>query len=425
MRRRPFPGGPPVKLRAPKGTDDLMPPESRRWRRLLRCWDVLAELYGYELVATPVFESTELFARGVGEATEMVEKQMYSFEDKAGRRLTLRPELTAGVVRAYIQAGRSGEFKGAYSGPAFRYERPQEGRRRQFWQLGVEYMGAPDAEADLEVIEIGYRFLLECGLGDVAVHLNTIGDPPDRAAYRRVLEDWLEKRIDRLSPDAQRRVHSNPLRVLDSKADREATAGAPAPADHLGREAAAHYEKLLEGLAERGIACEQNPRLVRGLDYYNRTVFEYIPPRYEAAQNAVGGGGRYDGLCRLLGGPDLPGVGLALGLDRILTVAGDVPPARALDAFLVVADPQRRSMAHAFARRLRLAGIRCDLAAGRRSVRAQFRAADRRDAAVAVVIGAEWDDGLVTVKELSSGDERAMPAGEVAGWLAANGGGVR
>ena len=414
-----------MRLRAPKGTDDLMPPESRRWRTLLRYWDVLAELYGYELVAPPMFESTELFSRAVGEATEVVEKQMYSFEDKAQRRLTLRPELTAGVVRAYIQAGRSGEFKGAYSGPAFRYERPQEGRRRQFWQLGVEYMGAPDAEADLEVIEIGYRFLLECGLGDVVVHLNSIGDPPDRVEYRRVLGDWLEQRIDRLSEGARRRLRSNPLRVLDSKADLEVTAGAPVPADHLGAAAAAHHRQLIEGMAERGVAYEPNPRLVRGLDYYNRTVFEYIPPHYEAAQNAVGGGGRYDGLCRLLGGPDVPGVGLALGLDRILTVAGDVPPARALDAFLVVADQERRSMAHAFARRLRLAGIRCDLAAGRRSVKAQFRAADRRDAAVAVVVGREWDDGLVTVKDLSSGDERAMPAGEVAGWLAANGGGVR
>ncbi len=414
-----------MSLRAPKGTDDLLPPESRRWRTLLRSWDVLTELYGYELVATPVFESTELFARGVGETTEVVEKQMYNFLDKAGRRLTLRPEITAGVVRAYIQAGRWGEFKGAYSGPAFRYERPQEGRRRQFWQLGVEYMGAPDAEADLEVIEIGYRFLLECGLGDVVVHINSIGDPSDRAAYHRLLADWLEERMDLLSADARRRVRSNPLRVLDSKADREATAEAPGPIDHLGESAAAHHEQLIEGLTERGIAYEPDPRLVRGLDYYNRTVFEYIPPSYGAAQNAVGGGGRYDGLARILGGPDVPGVGLSLGLDRILTAAGTGPPARAMDAFLVVADQERRSMAHAFARRLRLAGIRCDLVTGRRSVKAQFKAANRRDAAVAVVIGREWDEGLVTVKDLSSGDERCMPAGEVAGWLVGNGGGVR
>ena len=406
-----------MSFRRPKGTDDILPPDSRRWRSLLRSWDILAEQYGYGYVATPVFEATELFARGMGETTEVVEKQMYNFGDKAGRRLTLRPEITAGVVRAYIQAGRSGEFKGAYSGPAFRYERPQEGRRRQFWQLGVEYLGASDAEADLEVIELGYRYLLDCGLGDMVVQVNSIGDPPDRLTYHGVLADWLEERSELLSEYARRRIRSNPLRVLDSKVDREVVADAPVPVDHLGDAAAAHYEQLLDGLAERGIAHHQDPRLVRGLDYYNRTVFEYVPPSYQAAQNAVGGGGRYDGLSRILDGPDLPGVGLALGLDRILAALGPRPPARALDVFLVVADQERRSIAHAFARRLRSAGIRCDLVAGKRSVKAQFRAANRRDAAAAVVIGAEWDAGLVTVKDLSSGDGGTMPAGDVASWV--------
>ena len=406
-----------MSFRAPKGTDDVLPPESRRWRELLRSWDLLAEQYGYAYVATPIFEATDLFARGVGEATEVVEKQMYSFKDKGGRHLTLRPEVTASVLRAYIQGGLSGEFKGAYSGPCFRYERPQEGRRRQFWQLGVEYLGAPDAEADLEVIELGYRYLLDCGLGDVVVHVNSIGDAPDRVAYHALLSGWLDERSHLLSKDARRRIHTNPLRVLDSKADREVVADAPVPVDHLEGETAAHHSQLIAGLQERGIAHRHAPRLVRGLDYYNRTVFEYIPPSYAAAHNAVGGGGRYDGLSRLLGGGDLPGVGLALGLDRILSAAGQSPPARALDVFLVVADQERRSLAHAFARRLRAAGVRCDLVAGRRSVKAQFRAANRRDAAAAVVIGAEWDDGLVTVKDLSSGDERTIPAGEVAAWV--------
>ena len=406
-----------MSFRTPKGTDDIMPPESRLWRSLLRVWDILAERYGYAYVATPVFESTDLFARGVGETTEVVEKQMYNFRDKGGRRLTLRPEVTAGVVRAYIQAGRWGEFKGAYSGPCFRYERPQEGRRRQFWQLGVEYLGTRDVEADLEVIELGYRYLLECGLGDVVVHVNSIGDPPDRVAYHGILSAWLEDRADQLSFDARRRLRTNPLRVLDSKADREVVAGAPVPVQHLGSAASAHHDDLIEGLRERGIVYEEDPLLVRGLDYYNRTVFEYIPPSYRAAQNAVGGGGRYDGLARLLGGPDVPGVGLALGFDRILAAVGSRPPARALDVFLVIADQDRRSLAQAFARRLRSAGVRCDLVAGRRSVKAQFRAADRRDAAAAVVIGSEWDAGLVTVKDLSSGDERTMPAGEVVAWV--------
>ena len=406
-----------MRFRTPKGADDILPPDSRLWRSLLRAWDVLAERYGYAYVATPIFESTELFARGMGEATEVVEKQMYNFRDKGGRRLTLRPEITAGVVRAYIQAGRWGEFKGAYSGACFRYERPQEGRRRQFWQLGVEYLGTPDVEADLEVIELGYRYLLDCGLGDVVVQVNSIGDPADRVAYHSVLSAWLEERADRLSGDARRRIGTNPLRVLDSKADRAVVADAPVPLEHLGRPASAHHDALIDGLEERGIVYEEDPRLVRGLDYYNRTVFEYIPPSYRAAQNAVGGGGRYDGLSRLLGGPDVPGVGLALGFDRILSAVGARPPARALDVFLVVADQERRSLAHAFARRIRSAGLRCDLVAGRRSVKAQFRAANRRDAAAAVVIGSEWDEGLVTVKDLSSGDERTMPAGEVVAWV--------
>ncbi len=414
-----------MRFRAPKGTDDIMPPFSRRWRHLLRDWDVLTERYGYEYVATPIFESTELFARGMGEATEVVEKQMYNFRDKGRRRLTLRPEITAGVVRAYIQGGRSGEFKGAYSGPAFRYERPQEGRRRQFWQLGLEYLGTPHVEADLEVIELGYRYLIDCGLGDVEVHINSIGDPSDRVIYHALLADWLEERAGMLSESARRRLRSNPLRVLDSKADREVVEKAPIPVDHLGRAAAAHHEELVEGLSERGIAFEEAPRLVRGLDYYNRTVFEFIPPSYGAAQNAVGGGGRYDGLARLLRGPDVPGVGLALGFDRILTAAGDRPAARALDVFLVVADQNRRRLAHSFARRLRSTGVRCDLLTGQRSVKAQFRAANRRDAAVAVVIGDEWDDGLVTLKDLSSGDGRTMPAGEVASYVLGGRGGNR
>lgn len=415
-----------MRFRTPKGTDDIMPPDSRLWRSLLRAWDVLAERYGYAFVATPVFESTELFARGMGEATEVVEKQMYNFRDKAGRRLTLRPEITAGVVRAYIQAGWWGEFKGAYSGACFRYERPQEGRRRQFWQLGVEYIGTPDVEADLEVIELGYRYLLDCGLGDVVVQVNSIGDAADRVSYHSILSAWLEERADRLSGDARRRIGTNPLRVLDSKADREVVVDAPVPLQHLGKAASAHHDALLQGLEERGIVYEEDPRLVRGLDYYNRTVFEYIPPSYQAAQNAVGGGGRYDGLSRLLGGSDVPGVGLALGFDRILAAVGTRPPARALDVFLVVADQERRSLAHAFARRLRSAGVRCDLVAGRRSVKAQFRAANRRDAAAAVVIGSEWDEGLVTVKDMSSGDERTMPAGEVVAWVkgAPRGGGA-
>ncbi len=412
-------------FRAPKGTDDILPPDSRAWRRLLRAWDILAELYGYEWVATPMFESTEVFARGVGEATEVVEKQMYTFEDKAGRLLTLRPENTAGVVRAYIQAGRTGEFKGSYSGPMFRYERPQQGRRRQFWQLGVEYLGTEEVDSDLEVIELGYRFLSEAGLSDVEVHVNSIGDGDDRARYNELLITWLEARRDDLSEDAQRRIQANPMRVLDSKADADVVSEAPTPAEYLSDVTLTHYDLLKSGLRERDITYLEDPRLVRGLDYYNRTVFEYVPQSYQAAQSAVGGGGRYDGLVELLGGTATPGVGLALGFDRILLALGDRPAARALDVFLVIVDPSRRAEAQAFARRLRDSGVRCDLAAGERSVKAQFKAADRGDAAAAVVIGEEWDQGMVKVKDLSSGDERMLAAGDLASWAATSRAGAR
>ncbi|HDH02829.1 MAG TPA: histidine--tRNA ligase [Actinobacteria bacterium] len=406
-----------MNLRAPKGTDDVFPPESRAWRRLLRTWDDLSERYGYELVMTPSFEHTEVFARGVGEATEVVEKQMYTFEDKGGRSLTLRPENTAGVVRAYIQNGRTGVFKGAYSGAMYRYERPQEGRRRQFWQLGVEYLGESHVDADLEVIELGYRFLLEAGLGDIEVLVNSIGDPADRVAYNELLTSWLTDRADLLSSDARGRIESNPLRVLDSKVDGDVLGDSPTPADHLSEETAAHYAALVEGLEAREITYRKAPRLVRGLDYYNRTVFEYVPKLYAAAQNTVGGGGRYDGLAELLGGRHLPATGLALGLDRILVALGDRPPPRALDVFLVIADPSLRAEARDFARRLRDAGVRTDFVAGERSVKAQFKAADRRDAAVVAVIGEEWSDGKVTVKDLSSGEERLVVAGDLPGWM--------
>lgn len=396
-------------LKAPKGTDDVLPPASRRWRRLLRTWEDLAEVHGYDLVMTPIFEATEVFARGVGEATEVVEKQMYTFTDKGDRSLTLRPENTAGVVRAYIESGRQGVFKGAYSGPMFRYERPQQGRRRQFWQMGVEYLGEPAVAADLEVIEVGYRFLTTSGLDDVVVELNSIGDAPDRIAYMDVLRTYLDSKRSDLSEDAARRIESNPLRVLDSKADAELLTDAPAPADHLGPESADHFDALRHGLDAAGIPYRIAPRLVRGLDYYNRTVFEYIPTGYGAAQNAVGGGGRYDGLARLLGGNDVPGVGLALGFDRILVALGDADDDPSLDAYLIVTDPGRRAEANGLLRVLRSHGVRADITASDRSVKAQFKAADRRGSRFAVVVGDEFDDGTVSLKHLATGDETSVP----------------
>jgi histidyl-tRNA synthetase len=402
---------------APKGTDDILPPASDRWRRLTRAFDELAERFGYGLVMTPYFEATELFARGVGEATEVVEKQMYTFQDKAGRSLTLRPEATASVVRAYLQEGRQGVFKGAYSGPMFRYEQPQAGRRRQFFQVGVEYLGEPSPDADVEVIEVGVRLLEAVGISDVVVPLNSIGDPADRTGYRGVLLDYLRARADRLSEDSLRRLDDNPLRVLDSKTDAEVVADAPAPLDHLGPEARAHFDAVRSGLERRDIAYEIAPRLVRGLDYYNRTVFEYLSRSYVAAQDSLGGGGRYDPLAEILGGPPVPAVGLAMGVDRIVLAMPEQADQARLDVFVVVADPDRRGDALDLIARLRSAGLRADVDLGDRSVKGQFRAADRRSAAAVAVVGAEWAEGMVTVRRMAGGEEQRVPVEEVEAWL--------
>lgn len=400
-------------LRVPKGTDDIMPPASRRWRRLLALFDELAARYGYELIMTPIFEATELFARGIGESTEVVEKQMYTWDDKAGRSMTLRPEATAPVVRAYLNAGGTGVAKYAYSGPMFRYEQPQAGRRRQFWQVGVEYLGEDSPQADVEVIELGCRFYEECGIAGVTVQLNSIGDAASRAEYRSLLTDFLEARRDDLSPDSQRRIATNPLRVLDSKADADKLVGAPAPSQHLSEESAAHYAAVKEGLAAAGIPFQESPQLVRGLDYYTRTVFEYTAKSYDAAHDSLGGGGRYDSLAEELGGPAVPAVGFSLGVDRVVLALGGATEPPPLDAFVVVAEEARRPEANALLADLRRGGVRADALAGVASVKAQFKAADRRDASYAVVVG----EDKVTVRSMTDGSEETVEIAEVATWL--------
>jgi histidyl-tRNA synthetase len=406
--------------RAPKGTDDHLPPDSAVWVRAERVFLELAECYGYGLTLTPIFESTDLFARGVGEATEVVEKQMYTFTDKAGRSLTLRPEATASMVRAVLQRGRAGGvFKGSYWGPMFRYERPQKGRRRQFVQAGIEYLGEPSADADVEVIEFGYRYLESLGVPAVEVFINSIGDPEDRIAYREELVEYFTDAVDLLSEDAKRRINDNPMRILDSKADAEVAAGAPAPSDHLGTATRAHFETVLRGLERANIPYRLDPRLVRGLDYYNRTVWEYVPGGFDAAQNSVGGGGRYDGLFELLGGKPNPSVGLAMGMDRIILAMSEQVPLPALDAFVVLADQHEDARRDALdlVSRLRNGGLRVDIDLGRRSVKAQFRAADRRKSAAALVVGDEWGEGKVTARDLTTGDQEQIAVEEIERWL--------
>jgi len=401
-----------------KGTDDILPPDSRRWRTLLRAFDRLAEVYGYEVALLPVIEPTELFARGVGEGTDVVEKQMYTFADRGGRSVTLRPELTAGMVRAFLEAGAQGTLKLAAEGPMFRYEQPQKGRRRQFHQVDIEYLGEASPDADIEVVELCYRLLEEAGITGIRLKVNSIGDAADRAAYREILRDFLRSRQSDLSPDARRRIDSNPLRVLDSKADTAAVADAPVPIDHLGDDARGHFGAVRSGLDAIGIPYEVDARLVRGLDYYNRTVFELFSSSFEAAQSALGGGGRYDPLAGLIGGgKEIPAVGAAMGCDRIVAAMPD-PQGPVLDLFVAIADTDRRDDARRWIGRLRGAGVRVDWdPVPGRSLRGQFKSADRSGAGAVAIVGEEWGDGEVTVKRLASGEEQRVPIEGVGPWV--------
>ena len=401
-------------LRAPKGTDDILPPQSRVWRRLLTSWEDWSARFGYDLTLTPLFESTEVFARGVGESTEVVQKQMYTFEDKKGRSLTLRPEGTASVVRAYLQAGTQGEMKASYSGPMFRYEQPQAGRRRQFYQVGVEYLGAASPAADAEVIELGYRYLRDARVPGLVVQLNSLGDDECRPGYIEALRSWLEARRDELCADSQVTLGLNPMRVLDCKTCRAVTKDAPAPVDHLCDACLEHYDDVRSLLTDRAIPFTETPRLVRGLDYYTRTAFEFVATSLDTAQNAVGGGGRYDGLSQALGGPSVPSVGLALGMDRIVLARGDESSEPSLDGF-VVGETEARDAVLALVSALRQAGVRCDATSERRSMKAQMKVAARSDAAYVVMLDA---DKNVFVR-LPVGGEEDVPVApeEVGPWL--------
>lgn len=404
-------------IRAPKGTDDILAPASRTWRRMLRIWDRITERFGYDLIITPLFEATELFARGSGEDTEIVQKQMYTFTDKGGRSLTLRPEATPSVMRAHQQDGGTGIRKAASWGPMFRYERPQAGRRRQFYQLDVEYLGTDSALADAEVIELGYRFLQAVGLEGIAVTINSIGDPVCRPGYLELLRQYLRSKEDQLCEDSRQRIDTNPLRVLDCKICGPVLGDAPTPVEHLCDDCLVHYQVVKTTLRVVGVPFVEDPHLVRGLDYYTRTAFEYIATKLDAAQNAVGGGGRYDGLSESIGGPSIPGVGLALGLDRIILALGDVHEEGALDVFVVTADEDLRAEAAQLLSTLRAEGFRADDDPDGRSVKAQFKMASRREAPRVLVVGNEWREGRVTARDMKTGDQREMPVEEVVEWL--------
>jgi histidyl-tRNA synthetase len=402
-------------LQPVRGMKDILPPESLRWAALEAAFRSCASAHGFSEIRTPILEKTELFSRGVGETTDIVEKEMYTFTDRSGDSLTLRPEGTAAVVRAVL-SGRSeiGEWPARlfYIGQMFRHERPQKGRLRQFHQLGAELFGTDAPHADAEVIAFLYRFLSGVGLSGISLQINTLGDPDCRPGYNQALTDFLAARDEALCDDCRRRRLTNPLRVLDCKSERciAATADAPSILEMLCDGCRSHFETVESALRALDVPFARNPRMVRGLDYYRRTTFEFVIPGM-GAQNTVAAGGRYDGLAEMLGSKErIPAIGFAIGIERLLMLAGDggaKPPAA--DAFIVTSSPA--FLPEAFLWRMSLAekGVRVDMDYECRSMKSQFRRADRSGASVVVVFGeAEWERGKVGYRDMAAGKQEEL-----------------
>ncbi|HUY64460.1 MAG TPA: histidine--tRNA ligase [Acidimicrobiales bacterium] len=392
-------------LRAPVGTKDVLWPESDRWMELVARFARRVRRAGYGLALTPLFEEARLFRRAVGEHNDVVGKEMYEFDDRGGRHMALRPEGTAPVVRAFVQHHPPVPWKAWYVTPAFRYERPQAGRYRQHHQLGVEALGTDDADLDVEVVALAAGFYDELGLRQVTLAVNSMGCAECRPAYVAALTEYLTSRRHDLCDEHKDRFERNPLRVLDCKrpACRQATAEAPRMVDFLDPQCASHFERVRGGLGALGIEHHLEPRLVRGLDYYTRTTFEFAATALDTAQNAVGGGGRYNGLAEAIGGGPTPGIGFGIGIERLLLACdaeGCFSPAASVpDAFVV--DVTGGEMARDLAEELRRAGLAAERAYDGRSLKSQLKAADRSGAAVAVIVGPdEVAAGTVTLRGL-------------------------
>jgi histidyl-tRNA synthetase len=399
-------------FRAPKGTQDVLPPESARWEALVVAFAGLARRFGYGLIQSPMFEDIGVFQR-IGEGTDVVAKEMYDFQDKGGRHVALRPEGTAPVARAFVEHRPPVPWKVWYATPAFRYEQPQAGRLRQHHQVGVECIGSADPDVDVEVIALGHTFLTALGLEQWRLVVNFMGTPSDRVTYAAVLRDWLRGRAGDLAPDDAAKVEGHPLRVLDSKraATRAVLVDAPRMVEHLDAASVAHGERVQAGLQALGIEFETDESLVRGLDYYTHTLFEFQSAALGSAQSTILGGGRYDGLIEQLGGPPTPGIGFGCGIERVLLTCDAEgvfgAPARGLDAFVV--DVTDGSSAVLLTQALRAAGLSADRAFDARSMKAQMKAAGRSSARLALIVGEqEAAEGTVTVRDLASSEQTTI-----------------
>ena len=396
---------------------DILPPESGRWRRFTAVFADVVEAAGYQQLIPPLLEDLGVFTR-IGDATDVVTKEMYDFVDKGKRRVALRPEQTASVCRSFAQHRPTVPWKVFYSGPNFRYEKPQRGRYRQFDQVGIEVLGVDDPMLDVEVIALGWEFYRALGLRQVTLELNSLGEPDDRARYVEALRTHFEAAGEQLSEQSRITLAKNPLRVLDSKRepDQPFIESAPQIADFYSDEASAHFDAVQVGLRALDIPFVVEPKLVRGLDYYRRTIFEFLGGTLDSAQNALGGGGRYDGLVEALGGPATPGIGFALGVDRTLIACDDEGcfDAEAPQLVAFVVDVVGGLEGAALTTDLRAAGLSADRGYDNRSMKAQMKLANRSGASFAVIVGEqEHADGTVVIKPMHGGDQVTIPRSEL------------
>jgi len=414
-----------VEITAVRGMKDILPEEARIRDRVERIAREVLERHGFRELRTPILERTELFARGIGEATDIVSKEMYTFASRSGDSLTLRPEATAGVMRAYIEHNlhAAGGLQRLYTiGPMFRYERPQKGRYRQFWQVNAEVLGSDVPELDAELICALAQIIGACGVADYRLELNSLGCPECRERFRAHLQGYLRERLDQLCPDCRQRAETNPLRVFDCKASgcQAALKDAPVILDYICDDCRRHFEAVQDYLGLAGVRFSVNPRIVRGLDYYRRTTFELSSERL-GAQSAFAGGGRYDGLVKQLGGPDVPGIGFAIGLDRLLLLLPE-DNHEPRPAYLATLGDEARRAGFVLAESLRARGIRLEWDPAAKSLKAQMRQADKARARVALILGAdELARGRVVLRDMDTKEqhEAALEAEVLAGELAA------
>ena len=399
------------------GTRDILSPDAARWRAFVDAFAGVVESAGFEQIILPMFEDLGVFLR-LGDATDVVTKEMYDFVDKGGRHVALRPEQTAGACRAFVQHRPVPPWKVWYAGPNFRYEKAQHGRYRQFDQVGVEVLGVDDPLLDVEVIALADGFFERLGLRNVTLHVNSLGDAGDREKYVAALSDYFTAHVSKLSEESRATLARNPLRVLDSKRpdEQDVIQEAPSIGRFLSPDAASHFAMVQEGLALLDIDFVVNDRLVRGLDYYRRTTFEFSSGALDAAQTAVGGGGRYDGLVEDLGGPATPGIGFAIGLDRTLLAcdaeAVFLAPSGAAEVFVVDTTDGRAALT--LSASLRAVNLRVERAYGAKSMKSQMKSANKSGAVVAVIIGEdELARGVATVRPMNGGEQSEVPLGQV------------